>query len=134
MIKRTVEYIRSRWDVLTFLMLLLLSIVCISSCKHTEYIEVEKVKKEYVNNYLKDSVYVKDSVFLYVNGDTIYKEKTKLVYRDKLIKDTVCLVDSVPYKVFVDRIETKHPKYEIYLWFYVILSVGCVLVYFKRKW
>ena len=102
----------NKW-ILVFLLLL-------CSCKSTKYIEVpvevDKVKIEYVDKFQKDSVdtrdsiYVADSVFIYVKGDTVtqvqksYIYKDKIIYRDKLITDTICKIDSIPYIKTVDKI------------------------------
>lgn len=102
----------SKW-ILIFLLLL-------CSCKSTKYIEVpvevEKVRIEYVDKFQKDSIdtrdsiYVADSVFIYVKGDTItqvqksYIYKDKIVYKDKLVTDTICKIDSIPYIKTVEKI------------------------------
>lgn len=102
----------SKW-ILIFLLLL-------CSCKSTKYIEVpvevEKVRIEYVDKFqkdsinTKDSIYVADSVFIYVKGDTItqvqksYIYKDKIIYKDKLVTDTICKIDSIPYIKTVEKI------------------------------
>ena len=102
----------NKW-ILVFLLLL-------CSCKSTKYIEVpveaEKVKIEYVDKFQKDSIntrdsiYVADSVFIYVKGDTVtqvqksYIYKDKIVYKDKLVTDTICKIDSIPYIKTVEKI------------------------------
>ena len=102
----------SKW-ILIFLLLL-------CSCKSTKYIEVpvevEKVRIEYVDKFqkdsidTKDSIYVADSVFIYVKDDTVtqvqksYIYKDKIVYKDKLITDTICKIDSIPYIKTVEKI------------------------------
>lgn len=102
----------NKW-ILVFLLLL-------CSCKSTKYIEVpvevDKVKIEYIDKFQKDSIdtrdsiYVTDSVFIYVKGDTVtqvyksYIYKDKIIYKDKLVIDTVCKVDSIPYIKTVEKI------------------------------
>ena len=102
----------NKW-ILVFLLLL-------CSCKSTKYIEVpvevEKVKIEYVDKFQKDSIdtrdsiYVTDSVFIYVKGDTVtqvqksYTYKDKIIYKDKLVIDTVCKIDSIHYIKTVEKI------------------------------
>lgn len=102
----------NKW-ILVFLLLL-------CSCKSTKYIEVpvevEKVRIEYVDKFQKDSIdtrdsiYVADSVFIYVKGDTVtqvqksYIYKDKIIYKDKLVTDTVCKIDSIPYIKTVEKI------------------------------
>ena len=102
----------NKW-ILVFLLLL-------CSCKSTEYIkipvEVEKVKIEYVDKFQKDSIdtrdsiYVADSIFIYVKDDTVtqvqksYIYKDKIIYKDKLVTDTVYKIDSIPYIKTVEKI------------------------------
>ena len=102
----------NKW-ILVFLLLL-------CSCKSTKYIEVpvevEKVKIEYVDKFQKDSIdtrdsiYVADSVFIYVKDDTVtqvqksYIYKDKIIYKDKLVTDTVYKIDSIPYIKTVEKI------------------------------
>ena len=102
----------NKW-ILVFLLLL-------CSCKSTKYIEVpvevEKVKIEYVDKFQKDSIdtrdsiYIADSIFIYVKGDTVtqvqksYIYKDKIIYKEKFVIDTICKVDSIPYIKTVEKI------------------------------
>ena len=102
----------NKW-ILVFLLLL-------CSCKSTKYIEVpvevEKAKIEYIDKFqrdsidTRDSIYVADSIFIYVKGDTVtqvqksYIYKYKIIYKDKLVTDTVCKIDSIPYIKTVEKI------------------------------
>jgi hypothetical protein len=69
----------------------------------------------YVDRYLRDSIYQRDSVFInrWTAGDTVYQDKVvwKYVYRDKVKYDTVAILRSdsvrVPYPI-----ERKHTKWE----------------------
>ena len=81
-------------------------ILCFMSCKGTERIvEVQTVKTEYKDKIVekRDSIYVKDSTFVYVGGDTVYMYKYKNIYRDMIKTDTLYITkrDSVvvPYPV-----------------------------------
>ncbi len=60
-----------------------------SSCKTPQYIPVETTKIEYRDNYLRDSIYFRDSVFFAVKGDTVFLEKYSYLYRDKIVKDSI---------------------------------------------
>lgn len=98
----------------------ILVFLLLCSCKSTKYIEVpvevEKVKIEYVDKFQKDSVdtrdsiYVADSVFIYVKDDTVtqvqksYIYKDKIIYKEKFVIDTICKVDSIPYIKTVEKI------------------------------
>ena len=54
-----------------------------------------------------DSVYVHDSVSVYIIGDTVFKDKYHLQYKDRYIvinkSDTLIVRDSIPYKVDVGK-------------------------------
>ena len=81
-------------------------VLCFMACKGTERIvEVPKVKTEYKDRVVekKDSIYIQDSTFVYVGGDTVYLYKYKNIYRDRVKTDTLyinrCDSIAVPYPV-----------------------------------
>ena len=86
--------------------LLLLFLLC--GCK-TQYIPVETIRTEYktkTDTFIqKDSVHVKDSVFIHSKGDTVWYEKwhTKYIDRwnERVVCDTLIKMDSIriPYPV-----------------------------------
>ena len=90
----------------------LLSVVLLVGCTTTRYVPVPSVSVDsvYVDRWLRDSVYLHDSVFVnhYSKGDTVYVDKvvTKYKYKDRWRQDTVAVVraDSVqvPYPVEKD--------------------------------
>lgn len=88
-----------------FPIILLTSAICFTSCRSIKYVPVETVRVEYKtrDSIRFDSIYQRDSVFLLIKGDTIYKEKHKYLYRYLTINktDTVIKNDSVqvPYPV-----------------------------------
>ena len=57
------------------------------------------------------------------------KWKEKIVYKDSL----VYIKEEVP--VEVEKIVTKHPKYEIYLWMYLVFSILVIacMIFIKLK-
>ena len=91
---------------------LVLSMFC--RCTTTKYVPMVQYKEKIVNNtdtFLNvDSVWLYDSVFVFKNGDTIFKDRWH--YRDRykyLYKnhtDTIIAVDSIPYKVYVTKKDT----------------------------
>lgn len=78
--------------------------VWLSSCR-TQYVPVETVRTEYKtrDSIRYDSIYQRDSVYMLVNGDTVYLYKYKYLYRYLTINktDTVIKVNTiqVPYPV-----------------------------------
>jgi len=83
------------------------------SCR-TQYVPIETVKHDsvYINRIKYDSIYHKDSIYILVKGDTVYKFQYKYQYRDKLIRDTVNVTkrDSIPYPVEVVKTVTAEKK------------------------
>jgi len=69
------------------------------------YIPVETTKVEYRDNFVRDSVYLQDSIVIRDKGDTIFFEKYKYLYRDKIVRDSVYLQDTikVPYPVVTEK-------------------------------
>ena len=96
--------------------MLILSIFC--RCTTTKYVPVTEYKDRVVvkkDSLLKtDSVYVHDSVSVYIRGDTVFKDKYHIQYRDRYIvrnkSDTFIVRDSIPYKVGVEKTLSKTDK------------------------
>lgn len=101
-------------------------LVCVS-CGRVKYIPVETVKteKEHVDRFKTDSVHVRDSVFVLVKGDTVFKDRWRTVYRDRYSRDTAYIskVDTIrePFPVEVIKDRYRVPKS---LWWLVILLAG----------
>ena len=70
------------WWVLFFL--------CLCGCR-TEYVPVESVRYDSVmiETLMRDSVFVRDSVYLQEKGDTVFKYKDRFVYVYKKRVDTL---------------------------------------------
>ena len=87
----------------------LLIFVC-SSCKTLQYVPIETVKTEYHDNYVRDSIFLYDSINVKEKGDTIFLERYRYLYKDKIIRDSIFISDTirVPYPVEVVK-EVKKP-------------------------
>lgn len=48
-----------------------------------------RVDSVYIARVQRDTIYERDSVLVYTQADTIYKEKYRYVYRDRLVTDTL---------------------------------------------
>ena len=78
-------------------------LLAFTGCKTKEYIKVPSVRTEYVcrtDTFAKfDSIYMKDSVYVFQKGDTVFHNK--VVYLDryhniyKVKTDTIIKTDSV---------------------------------------
>lgn len=76
-------------------------------CSTTKIIEVpvEKIKIEYRDKLIHDSIYNLDSIYIKEKGDTVYSEKYKYIYKYKIEKDTVLITDSIPVVTTVEVIK-----------------------------
>lgn len=87
------------------IVMFVMSVVC--SCSGTRHVTVERIKNEsaYVEKLKRDSIYQRDSIYMLVKGDTVFKYQYKYLYRDKQVSDTVSVIkfDSIPYTVEVPR-------------------------------
>lgn len=70
--------------------------VILFSCKSKEkFIYVPQIKTEYKTNHTRDSVYLKDSVYIHQRGDTVFKNHFRLIYKDKFRTDTLIRADTI---------------------------------------
>lgn len=102
------------------LYIILLTIaICLTSCRSIKYVPVETVKTEYKtrDSIRFDSIYEHDSIFLFVKGDTVYKEKYRYKYRYLTINktDTVVKTDSIQVPCPVEKQLTKWQKIKMEL-------------------
>lgn len=87
-------------------------VMIITSCFScsTQHIPVEFVHRDsiFIEKLMKDSTFVKDSVFIHQKGDTVFKDKLKFVYKYVLLRDTMLTVrrDSIPVPVPVEKKRT----------------------------
>ena len=88
------------------LVLLIAALICfvlmtmVAGCKQTEYVTVEKVRIDttYITKHQRDSIYLHDSTYVEVKGDTVKIEKWHTKYIDLSRTDTIVRikVDSIP--------------------------------------
>ena len=118
-----------------FWLVFLLLVFCFSSCK-TKYVSVPEYHTEYITKTdsftQRDSIFVKDSVYMWMKGDTIYKEKFSVIYKDRLLDrylcDTVIKTDSVrvPYPVEKQLTKWQQIKLDIGEWVMVALALSLI--------
>ena len=118
------------------MILLLMLILC--GCR-TEYVPIESVRYDslMITKLMRDSVYVRDSVYLKVKGDTIFKNKDRYVYVYKNIVDTFYMekIREKEVPVPVERKLTwwERVKLDYAEWVFGMI-VAVALVYALRKW
>ena len=105
-----------------------LLLFCMSSCATTRIVEVETVKHDttYISKIQKDSVWLHDSTFIKVAGDTTLIEKWHTKYVDRLLIDTLYRdkTDSLAVPYYVEK---KVPK-ELSWWQKTQMIAGDVLL------
>ncbi len=107
------------------------------SCKSVKYIPVE-TKIEYRDNFVKDSIFRYDSVFVKDKGDTLILERYRYLYKNKIVKDSIFINDTirVPYPVEVIK-QVKAPltgwqNFQIWcgrISLFVLLLIGIYVVW-----
>ena len=104
---------------------ILLMILLMSGCKSVKYIPVKttETRTDYVDRFKTDSVHVRDSVFVIVKDDTVFKDRWRTVYKEVYARDTFYRQDTIrePYPVEVIKEKYRVPRS---LWWLVILLAG----------
>lgn len=121
-----------------------LIVLLLGGCKSKEYITVPEYHTEYVCRtdtfHKMDSVYLKDSVYVYQQGDTVYYNK--VTYRDrwhniyKVKTDTIIKKDSVsvPYPAKNEqRLMTLGRLFLAFLFLVVVTMVSGIWWYHNKK-
>lgn len=122
-------------------------LLAFTGCKTKEYIKVPSVRTEYVcrtDTFAKlDSIYMKDSVYVFQKGDTIFHNK--VVYRDryhniyKVKTDTIIKRDSIPYPVVREltkneqRLMSLGRCYIAFLFILAVCAIGFTFWYRNKK-
>lgn len=107
----------------------LLVAVMASSCTTTRYVPVEHVRTDTLRQVVnqRDSIYLHDSTYVRVAGDTVTIDRWHTRYRDRWRTDTIyqSRVDSVPVPVEV----IKEVPAELAWWQKVFIFFGQTLLF-----
>jgi hypothetical protein len=121
------------------LLVILVVLICLlfASCTKTEYITVEKVRNDttYINKVQRDSIYLHDSTFVKVAGDTVWIERWHTKWQNHVEHDTVykARTDSVPVPYPVkEYIEKPLKGWQKTLMFLGVLSILMILIWIWR--
>lgn len=113
---------------LLFIIPILILLASCAAQKQIIEVPVETVKTEYIHDTKIDSVYVRDSIDRWREGDTvfIYKEHTKYKYLNKT--DTIVMLYSIPKIIKVEtvkEVEVNHIKWyqKTLMWIGGIMSL-----------
>lgn len=113
--------------------------VLLCGCR-TRYVPLKTIRKDsvYLDKWRKDSIFVRDSVYVRAKGDTVYMYKYKYVYKDKLTTDTMYVhrTDSVEVPVPVERELSRWERWKMELGgisFGVCIGLTAVIVWLIKK-
>lgn len=110
------------------------AMMSLAGCSSVKYVPVETVRTEiqYKDRLQRDSIHVKDSVFMFIKGDTVFRDRWHMVYKDKVVRDTsyVYKTDSiqVPYPVEKRLTRWQAIKIELGGWAFGGMLIGLVIV------
>lgn len=134
----------SRWLLLEVCkmkkILFLLITFLLVGCK--TYIPVPEYHNVYVEKHdtlvTRDSIYQKDSVYMWMQGDTIWKEKYSVLYkdrwRDKIVYRDSIKVDSVRVPLPVVTNKVRWQDKAAYIGLGLVISVFIIVVIFVVRW
>ena len=105
---------------------LIITVITFPSCRTIEYVPVHTNDTVIVNNYIRDSVKEKDSVYVYHNQDTVYIYREKLAYKDCLVHDTV--IHNRYVEKPVEVIKTQYIEKEMKWWQKSLMALGCLSI------
>jgi len=107
---------------------IILFMILLTSCRSVKYVPVESVRTEtkYVDKLVQkhDSVYLHDSIFSYIKGDTVFWNK----YRTKYVNKYIFGTDSI-YLNKTDSIRVPYPiEKELTRWQKAEMNTGKITI------
>lgn len=101
----------------------ILVVILFYGCTTTKYIEVpvDRVKIEYRDRTLIDTLIRNDSIVIREKDDTVFLEKYKYLYRIKEVRDTVNITDTI---TTVKTVEVTKEVNKLYTWQIVLMILG----------
>lgn len=116
----------------------LLACLALAGCRSVKYVPVETVRTDsvYADRLARDSVYVRDSVWVsqWASGDTVFitKAATRYAYRDRLRTDTVAVVrehrEKVPVEVERQLTWWEQARLKAFWWLAAAAAALCLVV------
>lgn len=103
----------------------------IFGCSTVKYVPVESVKLDsvYFNRHTRDSIYIKDSVFVSSRADTVFLNRWHNVYRDRIVRDTLykSVCDTTTVVRTVEREFTKLERLKMDVGAGVLFAIPIIL-------
>ena len=126
------------------LWLFIIVTIALTSCRTIKYIDrttvdsteiavpITNTKIEYRDRFLHDSIYVHDSIFTLIKGDTVYIYKNKETNRLVNKTDTIIKTDTIKVQVEITKTVTKAETHikevnKLYWWQKIVMSIGGIV-------
>lgn len=116
----------------------LLVFMALFSCTSVKYVPVETVRENsaVIKQWERDSIFIKDSIFISTKADTVYHTRIKWLSRDRVIRDTVYRVssDTITKVVKVEKALTGWEKAKMSVGGYTIVCCAIlVAIWFAKR-
>lgn len=129
---------------LIYVTIFLLIGIWFTSCRSVKYVPLETVRTntEYRDHYLRDSIHVHDSIFMFMKGDTVFRDRWHTEYKNKFVSDTTYINKTdtirIPYPIEKRLSRWDSIKLELGGWAFgavvvLILTIAGRFVYRFRK-
>lgn len=102
-----------------------------TGCTKTVYVPVESVRTEYQDRYLRDSIFLRDSVHVREKGDSVIIDRWHKEYVDRLRVDSFIRTDSIQVPYPVDKIVEVN---RLYWWQEALMWVGVGAIAILMLW
>ena len=126
------------------LWLFIIVTLALTSCRTVKYIDrtvvdsteiavpITNTKIEYRDRFLYDSIYVHDSIFTLIKGDTVYISKNKETKHLINKTDTIVKTDTISVPIEITKIVTKTETSvkevnKLYWWQKILISIGGIV-------
>lgn len=118
-----------------------LAVVLVAGCKTYVPVETVKIEEREKLKIERDSIHVHDSIYIYLQGDTVYEERWKTIYKEVFRTDTffITKTDSINHVVEVEKKLTKWQQTKMDIGAGVmyavpiLIAVGLFILYCKLK-
>ena len=126
------------------LWLFIIVTLALTSCRTVKYIDrnvvdstkiavpITNTKIEYRDRFLYDSIYVHDSIFTLIKGDTVYISKNKEINHLINKTDTIVKTDTISVPIEITKIVTKTETSvkevnKLCWWQKILMSIGGIV-------
>ena len=130
------QEIERKMKIFYLLTIIVLSLF-VNSCTAKKSVPVVKTHNRELLSSKVDSVHIIDSVFIYVNGDTVRETRWRDRWREIIVRDTIIQRDSIP-QIEIVEVEKKLTFWEtvkLRTWpfFAVIICFVCFIFIIKQR-